>query len=256
VQLDEFDDANLDSVEVALYAGAAAPPALVKRLAARFPRVVTCYGMSETSGPITVTDRVTENSPYGVVGRAISGVEVRVVDSGRVLSAGNEGTVQVRGLPVVPGYLGRPAATHQLIDADGWLDTGDRGVLSPSGNLQLIGRDSDMYKSGGYSVYPREIERVIETYPDVIQAAVVSVPDALFQEIGVAFVVSRNRATVQSALLEAFCRSHLASYKVPKSFHALSELPLLQNGKIDKLALREWHLRSASASSPEAVGDR
>lgn len=256
VQLDEFDDAKLDSVEVALYAGAAAPPALLKRLAARFPRVATCYGMSETHGPVTVTDRVTPDSPSGVVGKAIRGVEVRVVDDGRVRSAGKEGTVQVHGVPVTPGYLGRPAATRNLIDPEGWLDTGDRGVLLPDGTLRLVGRNSDMYKSGGYNIYPHEIERVIEAHPDVVQVAVVSVPDALFQEVGVAFVVPRAGARVDSASLTAYCREYLGDYKIPKTFHVLAELPLLENGKLDKRALREQHGRAAAASPPEADADR
>ena len=254
-QLDEFDDANLESVEVALYAGAAAPPTLLQRLAARFPRVATCYGMSETHGPVTVTDRVTTDSPSGVVGRAIRGVEVRVVDDGRVLYAGEEGTVQVRGVPVTPGYLGRPAATRKLIDPEGWLDTGDRGVLSPDGTLRLVGRNSDMFKSGGYNIYPLEIEGVIEAHPGVVQAAVVSVPDELFQEVGAAFVVPRAGVRVHGASLDAFCREHLGDYKVPKTFHVLSELPLLENGKLDKRALREQHERSASAPLPEVDAD-
>jgi acyl-CoA synthetase (AMP-forming)/AMP-acid ligase II len=256
VQLDEFDHANLESVEVALYTGAAAPPALLKRLAARFPRVATCYGMSETSGGVTATDRITADSPSGVVGRAIHGVQVRVVDDGHVLSSGTEGTIQVRGVPVIPGYLGRPAATRKLIDPDGWLDTGDRGVLSPDGTLRLVGRNSDMYKSGGYNIYPHEIERVIEAHPDVVQAAVVSVPDGLFQEVGAAFVALRAGARVQSGSLDAFCRDHLADYKVPKAFHVLSELPLLANGKVDKRELRGRHERSAATPLPEADAAR
>lgn len=214
IELDEFRDADLTAVEVALYTGAAAPVALLDTLLERFPRVVTGYGLTETSGPVTLTGRITRDSPRGLVGRPLPGVDVRIVD----------GTIHVR----LPGD-------------DGWLNTGDRGVLLPDGSLCLTGRTSDLYKSGGYSIHPREVEAVIEAHPDVLQAAVVAVPDALFQEVGVAFVVARPHASLTADGLDAFCREHLSRYKVPKAFHVLPKLPLLEVGKVDRRELRRLH---------------
>ncbi|MEA2312079.1 MAG: hypothetical protein QOE28_2047, partial [Solirubrobacteraceae bacterium] len=140
VELPEFEQVDLSAIEVCLFAGAAAPPALVKILCERFPAAITAWGMSETSGGIVVTDPVTPDMPPGLVGRPIKGAEI---------SISLEGEILVRGPMVMPGYLGRPPEAWN-IDADGWLHTGDVGELMPHGNLRLLGRRSDFYKSGGY----------------------------------------------------------------------------------------------------------
>jgi acyl-CoA synthetase (AMP-forming)/AMP-acid ligase II len=212
VELDEFRELDLSSVEVAFYTGAAAPARLLEQLAARFPRVATGYGLTETGGPVTLTDEITPGAPTGLVGRPLRGIEVRIVD----------GIIHVRGGPGLPG----------------WLDTGDMGEVLPDGSLRLVGRATDMYKSGGYNVHPREVEATLESHPDIAAVAVVSVPDPLFQEVGVAFVVARARASVDAVELGTFCRERLARHKVPKAFHVRLELPLLGNGKVDKQRLR------------------
>jgi acyl-CoA synthetase (AMP-forming)/AMP-acid ligase II len=213
IELDKFGTADLSAVEVAAYTGAAAPAGLLEKLLGRFPRLATGYGLTETSGPVTLTDRITPDSPPGLVGQPLPGVELRVVDGIiRVRRAGDEG----------------------------WLHTGDRGVLL-DGSLCLAGRASEMYKSGGHNIHPREVEAVLESHPDVAQAAVISVPDPLFQEVGVAFVAPRPGAPLSAEGLDAFCREHLAGYKAPKAFRLLSELPLLDVGKVDKHELRRLH---------------
>ena len=241
VALDAFDDADLSAVEVALYTGAAAPAALLERLAARFPRVATGYGLTETCGPVTLAGAIGPGAPAGLVGTPIRGVELRVVDDRQhPVPTGTEGRIRVRGHTLTPGYLGRPDATRALIDADGWLETGDRGALLPGGALRLAGRSSDMYKSGGHNVYPREVETVLEAHAGVAHAAVVGVPDPLFQEVGAAFVVARPESRLDAGLA-AFCRERLAPYKVPKAFHVVPDLPLLEIGKVDRRALRRRH---------------
>ena len=130
----------------------------------------------------------------------------------------------------------------------GWFKTGDLAVQRPDGRYRICGRLKEMFKSGGYNVYPREIEAVLEAHPGVEQAAVVSVGDPLWQEIGVAFVVSAGEMTAEA--LEAWCRARLANYKLPKQFIFQDALPLLPIGKVDKLALKRLAQDRATKASP------
>ncbi|HVS13688.1 MAG TPA: hypothetical protein VMV46_07180 [Thermoanaerobaculia bacterium] len=145
----------------------------------------------------------------------------------------------MRGDFVMRGYLNRPEATAEAIDADGWLHTGDVAVERPDGNWRLVGRLSQRYKSGGYNVDPREIEIALEQHPGIAMAAVVAVPDALYQEVGHAFVLPEPGAEVDEDELRAFLRERLANYKIPKRFFVRAELPMLPVGKIDRVRLGE-----------------
>jgi len=224
----EFAAADLSCVEVALYTGAAAPPALLETLCARFPYVITAWGMSETHAGVTITGPLAPGAPPGIVGRVVPGAELRIAGDGEIL---------VRGAVVFPGYLGR-APDEAGVDAEGWLHTGDIGALDAEGNLRLTGRSSDMFKSGGYNVYPREVEDILERHPAVTHAAVVPIPDPRYQEAGVAYVVASGAPAPDEAELVAHCRSELATYKVPRHVEVLPELPLLENGKVDRVSLR------------------
>jgi acyl-CoA synthetase (AMP-forming)/AMP-acid ligase II len=133
------------------------------------------------------------------------------------------------------GYWGRPEATRETLLEDGWLATGDVGRRNTDGSYSIVGRVKEMYKSGGYNVYPREVEDAIEGHPAVAMAAVVGVEDPLWQEVGVAYVVPRGTLTPER--VEAHCRERLANYKIPKLFVMIDELPLLPIGKVDKVAL-------------------
>ena len=115
----------------------------------------------------------------------------------------------------------------------------------PDGRYRIVGRIKEMYKSGGYNVYPREVEDCIQSHPDVVMAAVVGCPDPLWQEVGVAFVVGRG--TLAAEALEKHCREHLANYKIPKRFVLCSELPLLPIGKVDKVELARRAQQEATA---------
>ena len=143
--------------------------------------------------------------------------------------------MQVRSIYNMLGYWQRPAETAAAFTADGYFRTGDVAVQRPDGRYRIVGRLKEMYKSGGYNVYPREVENVIESHPGVAMAAVVSRPDQLWQEVGVAFIVPDGHVTI--ADIEHHCRQYLANYKIPKEFVLCAELPLLPVGKIDKVAL-------------------
>ena len=133
------------------------------------------------------------------------------------------------------GYWNRPEATREAIDPEGWLHTGDLAVRRADGAIRLIGRLKEMFKSGGYNVYPREIEIALEAHPAVRLAAVIGVADPVYTEVGHAFVMADG---VSEDELREHCRTRLANYKVPKRFTITGDLPLLPIGKIDKRALR------------------
>ena len=144
------------------------------------------------------------------------------------------------------GYLGLPEATAAAYTADGWLRTGDIGERQPDGYYRITGRLREMFKSGGYNIYPREIELVLEKHPGVEMAAVVSLPDPVYNEIGHAWVLVRAgdpRAPNAEELL-VLCREQLANYKVPKLIHVREDLPMLPIHKLDKVALRQWSLEN------------
>jgi acyl-CoA synthetase (AMP-forming)/AMP-acid ligase II len=251
VELPEFSALDLSGVQTVLFTGAAAPPALVRRLCERFPAVTTAWGMSETHSAVTVTAPFTAQAYVpGLVGRAVAGAEVRLgpVEGSR-RPGGEAGEILVRGPVVIEGYFGLPADALD-VDPDGWLHTGDVGAWDRDGNLRLVGRASAMYKSGGYNVYPREVETVLEMHPAVRHSAVVAVPDARYQETGFAYVVLAGATPVGEADLRSHCRTQLATYKVPKRIEIVSELPLLPNGKVDRRALQVAAARAAEAEGP------
>ncbi len=249
--LPDFSAFDLSSVELVIWEGAAMPEELIRRLLCICPRLATNYSLTETTGAVTVvapTDDV--NLLAQSVGMPFEGVEVRLADAeGHAVEAGAEGEIQARSPYNMLGYWRREAETAAALLPGGWLRTGDVGVRRPDGSYRIVGRLKEMYKSGGYNVYPREVERAIETHPAVEMAAVIGVPDPLWQEVGIAYVVPRSG--VEPAELERHCRQHLANYKVPKRFVLRRALPLLPIGKVDKIALR----REAEAGAGQGRSD-
>jgi acyl-CoA synthetase (AMP-forming)/AMP-acid ligase II len=167
-------------------------------------------------------------------------VEVRVVDdAGQALPAETPGEVVIRGFGVLSGYLGDPEETARAVDAQGWLHTGDVGVLDARGNLRITDRMKDMFIVGGFNTYPAEIEQVLLRHDAIAQAAVVGAPDERLGEVGVAFVVLRAGATLEPAALVAWSRERMANYKVPRRVEIVERLPTNATGKVQKFALRE-----------------
>lgn len=229
----------LASLQLIFWGGAPATPELARRLRHLAPRIATSYGQTETVGSVAFTTADPADMPEGSVGRVVAPYELRIVDGRqRPLPAGEAGEIQVRTPFGMSGYWRDPAATAALATADGWRRTGDVGVLSPRGDLRLTGRVHDVFKSGGYNLYPREIECALETHPDVHQASVVGVPDPVFGHAAVAFVVAATAAPPAADALREHVRRQLANYKVPKRFVFIEEMPRLAIGKIDKQALR------------------
>lgn len=239
LDLDGFAAYDLHSVQLIAWGGAAMSAPMVERLRELCPRLATNYGMTETAGAITSVAPTDDSEVLSnTVGFPLPGIEVRLCDpTGVAVLPGVAGELQVRSSRNMLGYWRQAEASAAAFTPDGFFRTGDLAVRRPDGAYRLVGRLTEMYKSGGYNIYPREIEEVLESHPAVALAAVVPAPDPLWQEVGVAYVMTS--ADVDPVELLSFCRTRLASYKVPKQIHLESHLPLLPIGKVDKRALKE-----------------
>ena len=236
-------DHDLSSLRLAVTGAAVIPVELVRRMRDElsFETVVTGYGLTEATGVSTMCRA--EDDPETIAttsGRAIPGVEVRVADdSGSEVPRGEPGEVRVRGYTVTRGYLDDPGETANAIDAEGWLHTGDIGVMDERGYLRITDRKKDMFIVGGFNAYPAEIERVLGTHPAIAQAAVVGAPDPRLGEVGVAYVVLGAGAAVSPEEVISFCREKMANYKVPRRVEIVDSLPMNATGKVLKYLLRE-----------------
>ncbi|MER6426760.1 FadD3 family acyl-CoA ligase [Streptomyces sp900105245] len=236
------DAHDLSALRLVVTGAAVVPLRLVERLRGELGigTVLTAYGLSEASGIVTMCRRGDDPSVIASTsGRAIPGTEVRVADAagGRV-PPGTPGEVLVRGFNVMRGYWADPAATAEAVTADGWLRTGDVGVLDAGGNLRITDRIKDMFIVGGFNAYPAEIEQLLGLHPDVADVAVIGVPDARLGEVGRAFVVRSPGASLTADDLIAWSRREMANYKVPRSVEFVPELPRNASGKVVKGVLR------------------
>ncbi len=221
------------------WGGSAMPESLITHLSGFIPDLFNSYGLTESSGTISFTTARADVAQLAhTVGMPVFEGAVRIVDGqGQPVLPGQSGEVQLSGRHVFPGYLRNPEATAQAFTPDHWLRTGDMGLWCADGSLRLVGRLTEMYKSGGYNIFPREVEAVLESHPGVAMAAVIGVADPLWGEIGYAFVVA-EADTLSAEELTAHCRARLAAYKVPKMIDLRGSLPLLPIGKVDKKQLR------------------
>ena len=196
------------------------------------------YGLTETS-PVAAVNSVSSYR-QGTVGRPIRHAEVRIVsETGGDLPAGEDGEILVRGPGVMKGYYKRPEETHRVIDNDGWFSTGDVGRLDADGFLSITGRAKDMLIIGGENVFPREIEAALEEHEDVLQAAVIGVPDDLRGESPTAFVIPTAGADISESELRNYVKQSLAGFKVPRQIIIREDLPTGPTGKMLKRHLRE-----------------
>ncbi len=242
--LDELDRGEWDvsSLRVAICGAAAVPPALITRLVERvgLERVINAYGLMEG----TVVSMTRAGDPVEVIastaGRPVPGIEVRIVgEDGEPVAAGERGEILQRGYGVMRGYWDDPDRTAEAVDEDGWLRTGDIGVLDKSGNLAIVDRKKDLYIVNGFNVSPAEVEALLLLEGTLAQAAVVGVPDPVSGEAGVAYVIPRPGSTADPEALRAWARANMSGYKVPKRIVVVDSLPTNANGKVDRSALRE-----------------
>ncbi|ELS53969.1 FadD3 family acyl-CoA ligase [Streptomyces viridochromogenes] len=230
---------DLSALRLVVTGAAVVPLRLVERLRGELgvETVLTAYGLSEASGIVTMCRRGDDPSVIASTsGRAIPGTQVRVE-----APLGEPGEVLVRGFNVMRGYYEDAAATAEVLTEDGWLRTGDVGVLDCAGNLRITDRLKDMFIVGGFNAYPAEIEQVLGLHPDVADVAVIGVPDPRLGEVGKAFVVRRPGAVLTGDDLIAWARREMANYKVPRRVEFLGELPRNASGKVVKGELRRRH---------------
>jgi acyl-CoA synthetase (AMP-forming)/AMP-acid ligase II len=236
-----FADADLSSVRAIGWGGAPAARDLVRRMREMGVHLFTNYGLTEGGAVVSATgpdDSIDDLA--GTVGRPNDSGDYQIVDDhGRAVGAGQAGEIWLKGPGVFLGYWNNPAATAAAMAPGGWLRTSDVALARPDGAWVLSGRKADMFKSGGFNVYPREIEQALEEHPDVAYAAVISVPDPRYFEVGAAFVAAKPGCSPTPAEIDAFLRERLANYKVPKTIQVRDTLPMLPIGKVDKHALRD-----------------
>jgi len=248
LQLDHpgFQDFDLSSLELVAWGGAAMPRDGIAKLRKIAPRLMQLYGMTETSANIVFGDEAASiDELAGSIGKPDAGVECRIVDdSGDLCPSGKSGELQFKADYFFLEYWNRPDATREAFTTDGWLKTGDIGLWRSDGNIELVGRKSEMFKSGGDNVYPREIEIVLESIPEVAMAAVIGVPDELYTEVGFAFILPEHGQMISAVELRTACKEKLANYKIPKQFEIRPDLPMLPVGKIDKQALKKMAVAS------------
>ncbi len=234
---------DLSSLRLAVTGAAAVPVELVKRITSDlgFQSVVTAYGLTESSGVVTICRP--DDDPETIAttaGRAIPGVEVKCVDpQGATVPPGEAGEVWVRGFNVMKGYFEDEAETAKAIDAEGWLHTGDVGVMDARGYLRITDRIKDLFIVGGFNVYPAELENAMSTIPGVVQVAVIGIPDERMGEVAMAWIVKAAGSELTEQQVIDWCREHMSNYKVPRLVRFLDAMPLNASGKITKPALRE-----------------
>ncbi|MBS0380386.1 MAG: AMP-binding protein [Proteobacteria bacterium] len=238
-----FAEFDLGSLRTGIMAGSPCPIAVMRRVVAEMhmPEVTICYGMTETS-PVSFQSDADESLErrVGTVGRVHPHVQVKIVDGdGRVTPRGVAGELLTRGYSVMRGYWGEPERTAEAIDAAGWMHTGDLAVIDADGYCNIVGRVKDMIIRGGENVYPREIEEFLYRHPQVLDVAVVGVPDARFGEEVCAVIRLREGAQPCAAEIIAFCRGQIAHYKVPRYVRFVEAFPMTVTGKVQKYLLRE-----------------
>ncbi|MDF1731703.1 MAG: long-chain fatty acid--CoA ligase [Minwuia sp.] len=238
-QLDEFPDTDLSRVQVAGVGGAPVPVSLLETWAARGLGLAQGFGMTETSPTVLVLDAGDAMTRPGSAGKPALHNQVRIVDeNGNDLPVGEIGELWCKGPNITPGYWNRPEATEAAIQ-DGWLNTGDASRCDEDGFYFIVDRTKDMYISGGENVYPAEVENVIYRLDQIAEAAVIGLPDDKWGEIGCAVIVLKKGAELSADALTAYCREHLATFKVPRRVEFVQTLPRNATGKVLKRTLRD-----------------
>jgi fatty-acyl-CoA synthase len=238
-----FADYDLSSVRTGIMAGSPCPASMMTKLIeAGIEEMTICYGMTETS-PVSTQTRTDDSFDVKVntVGRVGPHLEIRIVDpvSFETLPRGEAGEFWTKGYSVMLGYWEQPDTTQEAI-VDGWMRTGDLGVMGADGNVRITGRIKDMVIRGGENIYPREIEEFLYTHPDVLDAQVIGVPDEKYGEELCAWIRMKDGATPLTVeAVREFCTGQLAHYKIPKYVKVVEEFPMTVTGKVRKIEMRE-----------------
>jgi long-chain acyl-CoA synthetase len=236
----DLEKYNLSSIEACISGSAPLPLEVQERFeAVTGGRLVEGYGLTEAS-PVTHCNPIWGKRKNGSIGLPWPNTRAKIVDSETwgELPPGKPGELIVKGPQVMKGYWNRPTETEETL-RDGWLLTGDIGIMDEEGYFSIVDRKKNMIIAGGFNIYPREVEEVLFEHPAVLEAAVIGVPDPYRGETVKAFLVLKNGENVTEEELNAYCRDRLAAYKVPRSYEFRTELPKTMVGKVLKRALQE-----------------
>jgi acyl-CoA synthetase (AMP-forming)/AMP-acid ligase II len=251
---------DLSSLRVGVTGAAAIPVELVRRVFEEldFEVLVTGYGLTEGSACATMCRP--EDDPETIAttsGRAVPDVEIKIADphTGADLRAGQAGEILIRGYNVMKGYYEDPEETAKVIDAQGWLHTGDIGVLDERGYVRITDRLKDMVIIGGFNAYPAEIENILLGLRKIQHVAVIGVPDERMGEVCMAFIVLRPGESATEAEIITWARQHMANFKVPRYVEFLAQLPLTPSGKVQKFRLRDLAAQRRPAAFAPGSGD-
>ena len=239
----DLENFDMSSLRLAVTGAATIPVDMIYDMREKlsFETVVTGYGLTEASGIATMCRH--DDDPEVIAktsGRAIDGVEVIVVDeTGSEVQSGEPGEIIIRGYNIMRGYLDDPEQTAETIDQDGWLRTGDIGVMDANGYLDITDRKKDMIITGGFNVYPAEVENSLMSHPEIGQVAIVGAPDERMGEVAIAFVVPAKNSNPESEEIISWSRERIANFKVPRKVIFVESLPTNASGKVLKFELRE-----------------
>ena len=239
----DFGQYDLSSLRTGIMAGAPCPVEVMKKVMSRMhmAEVLIAYGQTECSpvNHMTLADDPLEKRVQ-TVGRAGPHLEVKIVDeSGQTAPIGVTGDICTRGYAVMQGYWEDPERTADTIDADGWLHSGDLGVMDSEGYVSVVGRLKDMIIRGGENIYPREIEEFLFTHPEIQDAKVIGVPDEKYGEEVCVWVQLKEGAGLAEDDIREYCREHIAYFKVPRYVRLVKEFPMTVTGKVQKYKMRE-----------------
>ncbi|MFJ5671569.1 AMP-binding protein [Bacillus safensis] len=242
-----FHQYDLSTLRTGIMAGSLCPSHVMKAVIEQMglKELTIAYGQTESSPVITQT-RTDDSFERRVqtAGRALPHIEVKITVPGtpEEVPRGEQGELCTRGYHVMKGYYKNEEATNEVIDQDGWLHTGDLAEMDEDGYVKITGRLKDMIIRGGENVYPKEIEDVLYTHPDILDAQVVSIPDETYGEEAAAFIRLKQGRAVTIETLTSYCQSQMARYKIPKYFFITDEYPMTASGKIQKFRLKEQAL--------------
>ena len=244
----EFSSFDLSTLRTGIMAGSVCPVEVMKRVVndMNMSEITIVFGQTESSPGITQsrTDDPIELR-VATVGRALPGAEVKIVDieSGATLPPGKQGELCARGYMVMRGYYKMPEETAKVIDADGWLHTGDLAVMDEHGYCKITGRIKQMIIRGGENIYPKEIEEYLYTHPKISDVQIYGVPDRKYGEQVMAAVILKKGVEMTEDEVRDFCRGKIANYKIPKYVKFVDGFPMTASGKIQKFKLRDMAIR-------------
>jgi fatty-acyl-CoA synthase len=247
--LPEFPTYDLTSLRTGMMSGAPCPVELMKRVLDEMHcrELVIAYGQTETSPVVTMSDAADSiEIRVKTVGRAMPQTEIKIISTvtGATLPAGEQGEVCARGYAVMQGYDGDPEGTKTVIQPDGWLRTGDLGVMREDGCLHLTGRSRDVIIRGGENIYPREVEEFLYTHPKIGEVQVVGIPHARLGEVVAAWVRLQPGVEATAEEIKDFCQGQIAYYKIPEHIRFVDSFPATLSGKIQKYKIREFEIEA------------